>query len=52
MVYKTFFVNDKEHESNDDICFLIDKVSKEYEDLTSFTTGNDMNELAKQKIRD
>lgn len=44
-----FFLNNKEHESNDDICFLIDKVSKEYEDLTSFTIGNDMYELAKQK---
>lgn len=47
----TFFGNDKEHESNADICFLIDKVSKDHEDFTSFAIGNDMYELAKQQTR-
>ena len=44
----TFFGNDKDHESNADIYFLIDKVSKDHENFTSFAIGNDMYELAKQ----
>ena len=47
----TFYGNDKEHKYNADLCFLIDRVYKSYEDFTTYAIDQDMYELTKERNR-